>query len=561
MLVVLVAMAGFGVDVWRWWYVAQHVQRAADAGALAGVVYMPDEEPTARDTAIATVGANGYDPSAVEVRTGDGLRRNQLEVGVTEKVDNFFLSVIGLGDTEITRYAVAEYQGPVPMGSPVNQLGNDPFGDQDDVHEAPRFWLNVAAPDATTQNGDRHQAGSCAAPADNCVGGENVDYDEGGYSFIVDVRETESGPLRIQAYDPGFYHVGDECSANLFDRRDDDWMLDNLEDFGIDDAHERYVEGNTKYCSGDQDIRGRNVDTTYIVRAPDETPFSEQDNEVLCTRRFEAREADSSFELYQLLISNDEDQPPGRSGSGAPMADLPGLRFREHFRQWVDLCAVPASELQVGEYIVQVRTNANASDPTEYDPSIDTGGHNRFSLRAGFGYNPAPSNVDGSGVGLYANGRLPIYVNQNDGTLTTRFYLARLEPTNANRTLKLTFFDIGDVDGSVTLKILPPEEATVGGAALDSFSNCEMVVRGSSPSSMSNCTKTGMKGGSYGAGNFQGKIVEVYIPIPEGYDCDEEDFVGGCWTQVDMSFSGGAKPRDTTTWSANIVGDPVRLID
>ena len=34
LLLVLIAMAGFGVDVWNWWYTSQKVQRAADAGAL-----------------------------------------------------------------------------------------------------------------------------------------------------------------------------------------------------------------------------------------------------------------------------------------------------------------------------------------------------------------------------------------------------------------------------------------------------------------------------------------------------------------------------------------------
>src|SRR3954463_14195430 len=73
MLLVLVAMAGFGVDVWNWWYSAQKAQRAADAGALAGVVFMPGAtsgatpDPTAKSTALTAVSNNGFGTALVEV--------------------------------------------------------------------------------------------------------------------------------------------------------------------------------------------------------------------------------------------------------------------------------------------------------------------------------------------------------------------------------------------------------------------------------------------------------------------------------------------------------------
>lgn len=551
MLVALLAMAGLGVDVWRWWYVAQRVQRAADAGALAGAVYMPGNEEKARSTALAAVAANGYDADAVEIRAGDDLRQNQLEVGVTETVRNFFLNLVGVAETTITRRAVAEYQGPVPMGSPANQLGNDPFGDQSDVRRAPRFWVNVAAPNATTQSGDRHQAGNCSLAAQNCVGGVNQDYEPRGYSFVVDVRERGSGPLRIQAYDPGFWYVGDTCQNNLFDAGDP--RLAELETVhGIPLASQRFVRGNTQWCSGDQEIQGGGLDTTYVVRAPDDTPYNDFDNPIVCTRYFQDRTGNTNT-LYDLLRSTAQDQSPARNAAGSPIAGT-GLRFRDHFRTWVDLCPpIPASDVVEGEYIVQIRTNAREASPTTYDASIKTGGHNRLSLRAGFGNQPAPGDIDTSGVGLFANGRLPIYVNQNDGTQTTRFYLARLEPLNANRTLELTFFDIGDVSGGhVNLRIIPPADS-----GLTTFSGCRFQLQGKGVENLTNCSRTGMKSGD----GFQGGIVRVWIPIPDDYTCDAEDFENGCWTQVELTFSAGTQPMDTTTWSANIVGDPVRLVE
>jgi Flp pilus assembly protein TadG len=59
-LVVLIAMAGFGVDVWRWWHTSNQVQKAADAGALAGVVFLPSDVANAQGTALDLVEANGF---------------------------------------------------------------------------------------------------------------------------------------------------------------------------------------------------------------------------------------------------------------------------------------------------------------------------------------------------------------------------------------------------------------------------------------------------------------------------------------------------------------------
>jgi hypothetical protein len=48
------------------------------------------------------------------------------------------------------------------------------------------------------------------------------------------------------------------------------------------------------------------------------------------------------------------------------------------------------------------------------------------------------------------------------------------------------------------------------------------------------------------------------VPIPEGHTCDEAD-PNGCWITVLADFPGGV--ADTTTWAAEIIGDPVRLVE
>jgi len=51
----------------------------------------------------------------------------------------------------------------------------------------------------------------------------------------------------------------------------------------------------------------------------------------------------------------------------------------------------------------------------------------------------------------------------------------------------------------------------------------------------------------------------VSVPIPDDYDCNYASS-SGCWVKVQLSFTGGATPTDTTTWTASIDGDPVRLV-
>ena len=58
--ILFMGMAAFGVDTARWYYEIERVQKTADAAALAGVTYMPNDLATATTTAIAAATKNGY---------------------------------------------------------------------------------------------------------------------------------------------------------------------------------------------------------------------------------------------------------------------------------------------------------------------------------------------------------------------------------------------------------------------------------------------------------------------------------------------------------------------
>jgi len=234
--------------------------------------------------------------------------------------------------------------------------------------------------------------------------------------------------------------------------------------------------------------------------------------------------------------------------------------FRQHYRQWFTSCTIPAGSVTVGRYYVQVRSNPNTSalpgnqaSVATATPTTTSGGHNRFALRAGFGSSGVPN---GANVGIYGEGRLPIYVNVNAtaGIRQANFYLARMTEEYAGEVVALTFFDIGDVSaGDVDFSVTPPPDSNIGA----SFTGCS-IIRDGVPTLSPTVTNCGVQ--NMTSGTYNGRAVSVQIPIPTTYTCNEADRFG-CWIRVRLDFDGAAQPTDTTTWSAAILGDPVRLVE
>lgn len=554
MLTVLIGFAGFAVDLGNWYLNASRAQNAADAAALGGVVFLPAQLGTAESVAFELAEGHGY-PSE-DVTVGRGERPNQLEVSVSREVSNFFVSLFGINSTTITRSATAEFEGPVPMGSPENFLGNDPEHDN-----VPDHWMNVASVRNNAANGDRFHAGLC--PGSGALGScgntypgiTNPDYSVHGHFFAVEVPAGSTGPLQIEVFDPAFYEVGDYCERNqtqVFNTnaealRDLAIADPNIPADWYDDAADRYVGGpNQRWCTGDWlagASRGGNgpITTTYIVRAPDNTPWIDSNNPVVdigssCQPR--------QFDGYDEDWMRNDGGLQGKLGGGPESrVTFPDGAWEQtlanSFRRWVTVCEIPNPE--PGRYLLQVKTNAPDGLPLETNTGVNTYGHNRFSIRANLGGNPEVAN----GVRVFASGRLPIYVNA-DGADTV-FYLARVTPSTTQRLLNVSLWDISDGGSSGSMRILPPDEYG------SNFSGCSFGTTGGTYT-----TNSGNCSFSFNAGALDQQLVQVQIPLPEGYTCNEGDPFG-CWIRVSAPFAGTV--NDTTTWSADIVGDPVRLVD
>ncbi len=540
MLVVLIGMCGFAVDLSNWWLQSERLQRAADAGAHAGVVFLPADLSSATSTARAETAKNGYRSTGANQNATVAVQQepnpNRLRVKVTAEVPTYFVRVFGINEVELTREAVAEYVAPVPMGSPDNKLGNDPANG----NVSAQYWINVAGPQSTKGSGDRYQAKVCGTGVASCTGTANPginndDYAFEGYNFAVKVASKDgTQPLNINVYDPAFVYVGDKCEATTFPNST---QLSTLTPFYGPDTPQRYAGGLTSWCTGDQQINSKkDTRTTYVVRAPDNTPWSDTDNPAVagCTVTMPNFDPTSGDSIYTRLYNARNNVRDGQ----APWT------FDEVFRRNITICSIPAAQVQEGEYILQIRSNATDAAPYAYSASNTTGGHNRFSIQAGFG--TGVNTLDGSRVTINARGRFPIYANADSAN--TNFYLARVMPYDAGRTLRVSLYDISDVASSGTMQILPPPEfaATFSGCAFSNDTNKSMTFNAGT------CTLTVPK--DY----YNERSVTVDIPIPDNYNCDTDSNLG-CWIKVRAAFGGAV--QDTTTWSAAILGNPIRLVE
>ena len=546
---VVFGISALTIDVGNWYFVAQNVQRAADAAALAGVTYMPGNFAQAQATAIATAASNGF-TSGVDPEPVPG-QPSKLRVTITTTVHNTFGQLLGVDTTTIQRTAVTNYQAPLPMGSPCNEFGNGPEPVLGAVNPrsgncsaAGQYWANVGSPQGTKVSGDAYQDGVCGSGVDGCTGGTNTDYSQLGYFYSVKLNAPVTN-LTIQAFDAGFVSVGDLCSANFgsgttaatnakndfnYDAGTSAATAAPLEDTGL------YASGqSTPYCTGDMLFGTTPPDTTYTIREPvaSSNPWDPTSYPVVssCVKTYKGFSGD----LYTALNEYKQDSTGKITyKNGAPVlatAGVGGYRadVASTFRQWSTLCTFSGT-MSAGTYFIQVQTNAP-------EDSLAGNGHNRFALRA-FGAGAA----DDGNIAISGYTNMAIYANV--ASAQTTFYLTQVSPAAAGQVLNVNLFDVGDSTQPGTITIKPPTDSNVS-----AFSGC--VGSGPVSGNLSNCSLTASNA------THNGKWQQVSVPIPTGYACNSTS-VTGCWITLSYNYGSG-QPSDTTSWTANLEGTPVRI--
>lgn len=260
LLVPLLLMSGLSVDVGSWYSRASDIQKAADAAALAGVVWLPNFEE-AETRAVAAARRNGFvsgqDNISIRVeQTGE----RRLKVTITDgRVESFLWGNLGGHDLTMARSGSAEYVLPVKMGSPESFIGNDPTASGYPAG-APNLWASISGPTTAKVDGD---------PYSTYAGG-NSEYRDWGYLYLVDITPSQvNRPMTLQVYDAGNYartnypnvETADYGTVNtsfeLFSP--DDTPLDQLD--GLRDAYS--MNGRCSTGSGRWRISNNTSSGTY----------------------------------------------------------------------------------------------------------------------------------------------------------------------------------------------------------------------------------------------------------------------------------------------------------
>ena len=208
---------------------------------------------------------------------------------------------------------------------------------------------------------------------------------------------------------------------------------------------------------------------------------------------------------------------------------------------------------QAGDYYLQIRTNVkrggvtdgqggyknnpNVFSQTGDDTSVGGNGNNRFAIRV--------KGAGAAGVSVSGYQHMSIYANYTGAN--TFFNMVRVIPAAATKTLKIVFFDVGDARPG-TDRSRSCRRPTPTSAALVTGCTGAGVANGA----LTNCTLTNVS-----SRQLPGQATGHQRADPGHYTCNSTQ-AGGCWYRLLIKFPGGV--TDTTTWSASIDGDPIRLI-
>ena len=540
-LTVLMVSSAFVVDMGSWYVAQKKLQRAADAAALAGAAYLPGDQGTASNEAIAAATKNGVTSSQVAV-SFDTDYPERIFVTVTDTtVKRYFSQAFMSGSQTLTAHAIGERFGSVNLGSPTNTFGLGELGDN--AHQSNSFAA-VAGYCTPKEAGDRFLTrgdgtyDSSSGTFHNCSSTANTEYAAGTdhyYAFDIELpplanRGSYSGHnIYIEAYDPSYdpYYLPDgvtvtaPCNASTVPSYD-----------------QSEPTTNNKY----------HITTNYEL--------------------FDTNDVSQGVMSYD---SKEDGFLQSQHGDSAHCG-------------WQRLFTIPSTA--VGTYMLKVSTP---------EGQADSYGVNAFSLLARYDNQGSSSPGGGITLGSYP-GALdcdtmsnPYCVNVHpEGTMTAltytghnvagtnNFYVAQVPGTRAGSTMTVTLWDPGDnTDASAinALKVLDPKGNSVDYTwAVSSPDHPSTPHCGTTPACSGSAPKASGLDTSgtttdppltnlQGSSKFNDRLLTLTIPIPTNYVTGGiYTTANGGWWKISYTYNGNTDFADLTTWTASISGSPVHLV-
>jgi Flp pilus assembly protein TadG len=602
LMVMLMLMAALALDVSYFYARGNQVQRAADAAALAGVTRMP-QLAQARSAAEESARTNhAFQEGAVSV-TADPVIDSPRRLKVTVKdsnVETFFGKLI-TDHLEVQRTATAEYVKRIPLGSAFNAIGT---GNLSDAVYTPsgvpqQFWLAINGPCTAKEEGDQLMSifdgtaspypdtdfplgdpqklsyqcddAGIALKSTGIPGGTtgafattNTEFSPEGYDYVVNIpcstpsvpadRCTTLSPqaVAIQAYDPTFSYsvLGAPVTPppNRMDRNVLPYKDTRFGTVNLTTIFKVYWDNNTANDKGDDVlIRSTCFGSGKFLGLPTGTPSA---------------------------LPND--------------CPLGSLDLCQGTDMWCTLSTIAAGS-HVGRYRVSVKVLGGAASPV----GNVSYGSNAFSLRANVGGGAfticstlvvgawCPSTSGDESMGVYADAP--------SSATEAEFFLAQLAPAKEFRgkRIQVVLYDPGE--GAQSIEILPPPLVVGGPRAPRSFNwrtwfpglgapttdqgygwptpNTDTAIDVSGDEDSGRALSVGipLRRKKTLLSKFNGRklVLELNIPTNYGKDAlgaEQTPLPDDGWWKIRYRFAGSSPRADRTTWTVQLVGDPVHLV-
>ncbi|MBF6604318.1 MAG: hypothetical protein IVW53_01870 [Chloroflexi bacterium] len=544
-LIFFIGLMAIVVDISWYWANTLRVQRAADAAALAGAVYLPGDVSSAKSYAIAEATKNGYTTGGGIAVTPaqDTLDPRQLDVTVSAPVGTFFMRVFGIDTITASRMAKAVYVQPVPMGSPENYYGIYCLTTPADRN----CDSTTAVPNATgvgtlaskgfwgafQSSGDVHNEGDAFMPYNdtlnpgtNPAGGTNPDYTGKGYDYAVEVPANGGS---VYVFDPTFCPVGGSYGSG---------------DHYNTDAGRQWGQPGQNYSMG----------SFYSLYNTNNTLFTTGDDTLVAS-------SGSLFaNEYQFDYSGKYGSPGFKVALGTKSIDgvaaidcsdgkitNPAVGGYWHDRWWPIATNLPAGVYRLNVLSATVKVATNWKAQAENDFGIEVTG---------------PTGTGGASPRVYGLGKMAAYNILPSGIQS--FYLAQIDKTAAGKTLEIDLFDPGDVGGNAYLRILSPDGNAYNYAEFN-YTTFNLNTTGSNciagrSDACSGTNRTTLQTAKSGSSSFNNTWVRILIPLDSTYGAGGLTPPGETqpgWWKIEYNVQGG---NDTTTWMVNIRGNPVHLV-
>jgi Flp pilus assembly protein TadG len=503
LLIVFMGMAAFAID-FGWLYLnGVRIQHGADAAALSGAVYEPGDKTTAYAEAWDAASENGY----VNSNAGTTVTPKDFSE-VNTPVHNQNQLAVTVTDSVPTFFMSVfgidtvsiTKTGIAEYVLPLAMGSDLPYFGTDPTTSGqnPNFWGNIHGYYTGRSMGDRY-----ASQCKHGGSGSNCELND-------DRRPTEgSGTSRTGGYVYGV-EVPMGASGLTVEIFDGAFYRGGSDYFLVGDNPQGNSPGPT---------------TTFMLYSPDPTPLDTTDgNTLLCTVTYEPEDTYADFDGDGNVGSWDKgakkwkaDPDDDQNGDGwFDWADVKkGLGKKDFQALWDEMCGPFSSG--AGIYPLRV--------VIENPGGNDDRGLNRYSLRA---------TAKGGEPRIYGLGDMAVYVNFASNSAT--FDLAEVPEVHAGKDLVIDLWDSDSGIGNVLVR-------APGGSTA-----CTWTATSGQGGTSNTCN---IPTGSY---NFNDQEMEIRIAIDNDYTCGTE-----CWWTIELAYPNGA--NDTTTWSAHIEGNPVRLVE